>query len=110
MPKGTEAAQLRRSTRIAATDSPVLPAAQVRTRRSSSSSEPSSCSTPGKITRSKRLSLSEDNGVDDHRKEREKTPQRTTKGMYNTCRLLANVWWFKPHPPIKLCSLPGRKY
>lgn len=73
MPKGGDTAPLRRSSRIAAADSPTP--AQVSTRRSSASSDTSS-SLPGKITRSKRLSLSEE------ATEREKTPTRTTRGMF----------------------------
>lgn len=78
MPKGGDTTQLRRSSRIAAADSPAP--VQVKTRRSSASSETSSA-TPGKITRSKRLSLSEEANASSLNTEREKTPPRTSRGM-----------------------------
>lgn len=79
--KGTENLPLRRSSRIAASDSPVT-TANTRTRRSSASSESSvSSSVAEKGVRKKRLSLSEEREHDYHRMEKEKTPQRSTRGI-----------------------------
>lgn len=81
--KGTETAPLRRSSRIAAVDSPAAgsPARIMRTRRSSASSE---TSTSGIMTRSKRLSFTEETQNDINPLfEREKTPQKTTRGTLN---------------------------
>lgn len=82
---------LRRSSRIAATDSPVLNQ-RVLTRRASSSEPLETSASPiviGRLTRAKRLSLSEEKHDED---AGEGTPKRFTRGALNPLRMLSTMY------------------